>query len=69
MTLNPFKPRKSESEMVEDTERLKAEDENMEVKLSIAKKRVMIAALKERGLTPKHFGFDWGKILQWLKTH
>lgn len=74
MVQNLFKRQKSLSEEQEDRERLDAEDETLSVKLSIAQKRVAIKRLKERGLTPKHFGdtslgSTWQKIWQWLKTH
>ena len=69
MTFNPFSRQKTASEMEEESERLGAEDERLGTQLSIAQKRVAIAELKKRGLTPKHFSFDWTKIVQWLKTH
>ncbi len=69
MTFNPFRSQKSLTEMEEATDKLHAEDEYLGSKLSIAQKKVAIAKLKERGLTPKHFSFDWSKIIQWLKTH
>ncbi len=69
MTFNPFQKPKSLSEMEEDTDRLNAEDEHLGMQVSIAKKKLMIKELGKRGLTAKHFNFDWAKILQWLKTH
>lgn len=48
---------------------LEEENEKLEVELSVAQKRSAIAQLKERGLTPKHFGFNWKHILSWLKEH
>ena len=69
MIFNPFKQPKSLSEVEQDTEKLSAENENLGTQLSIAQKKVAIAKLKQAGLTPKHFNFDWSKILQWLKTH
>ena len=67
MTL--FKRQKSLSEMEEATERLDAENEQLGTQLSIASKRAAIAKLKERGLSPSHFNFDYKKIIAWLKTH
>lgn len=69
MTPNLFKREPSLSDLEEQKERLDAEDEKLGTELSIAQKRMAIAELKKRGLTPKHFLFDWGKIVQWLKTH
>ncbi len=69
MTFNPFRREKSLSEVEEDTQRLGAQDERLGTELSIAQKKVAIAKLKESGLTPKHFNFDYQKIIQWLKTH
>lgn len=67
--LDSFKPKKSIDELEEETERLDAEDREVEKELSIAEKRVAIARLKESGLTPGHFNFDWKKILAWIKAH
>jgi hypothetical protein len=57
-----FKKEKQLSELEE-------EDERLGVELSIAQKNKAIAELKQRGLTPQHFGNNWSRILQWLKTH
>jgi hypothetical protein len=67
--LNPFRHEKSLAELENETERLDAEDENLGRELSITQKRVAIAQLKKRGLSPKHFGFDWKKIWSWLRSH
>jgi len=64
-----FQREKSLAELEEDSERGRAEDELLGTKLSIAQKREAIRQLKERGLTAKHFGFDFGKIIKWLKSH
>jgi len=57
-----FKKEKSLAELEE-------EDEKLEVELSVTQKRQAIAELKKRGLTPKHFSFDFKRIINWLKTH
>ncbi len=69
MVMNIFKKNKSLSETEEETERLQAENEKESVQLSIAQKRAAIAELKKRGLTAKHFSFDFSRIISWLKTH
>jgi len=61
-----FKREKSISELEEETELAEAEDKKVGVELSIAQKRQAIARLKERGLTPKHFGFDWNAIKKFV---
>ena len=50
-------------------EELEEENERLDVELSVAQKREAIARLKKRGLTPKHFNFDFKRIINWLKTH
>jgi hypothetical protein len=67
--LNPFRKVKSLAELEDETDKLEAEDENLGRELSITQKRVAIAQLKKRGLAPKHFGFDYKKIWQWLRSH
>ena len=66
-----FKREKTLSELEEDTERLEGQDRHINAQLSIEQKRAAIAQLKQRGVSPKHFGVptNWKKILQWLKTH
>lgn len=64
-----FQHRKSLGEEQEERERLEAEDSRLGAELSVAQKRVAIKRLRERGLTPKHFGGNFKKILQWLRTH
>lgn len=74
MVQNLFRREKSLSEIEEATEREQAEDDLLGTKLSIAQKKVAIAELKKRGLTPKHFGdtalgSTWARVWSWLKTH
>lgn len=74
MTMNPFRKEKSLSELEEENERLEGEDRNLGTQLSIAQKKMAIAELKKRGLSPKHFGdtalgSTWKRIISWLKTH
>ena len=52
------KSEKTLAEIEEETEKTQAENELAGTQLSLAQKRVAIAELKKRGLTPKHFGFD-----------
>jgi hypothetical protein len=66
----PFlKQKRTIDEVEEETEELEAQNREAEQELSLAQKKVAIAKLKERGLTPSHFSFDWRKIRDWLKTH
>lgn len=66
----PFwKSKPSLVELEEETEHLEAENKKTSVELSVAQKREAIARLKERGLAPKHFGFDFKRIVSWLKEH
>jgi hypothetical protein len=66
----PFwKSKPSLVELEEETEHLEAENKKTSVELSVAQKREAIARLKERGLSPKNFSFDFRRILNWLKTH
>lgn len=60
---------KSLAEIQEETEHKQAENELAGTELSIAQKRVAIAELKKRGLTPSNFLGNWSRIIQWLKTH
>ena len=69
-----FKRQKSLEELEEENEVLEAEDKQAGLKLSIAQKRELVKRLKDRGLTPAHFGNTsltetWTKIIQWLKSH
>ncbi len=66
---NLFAHKPSLTELEEDEERLEGEDRNLGTQLSIAQKRAAIKRLKERGLSPKHFSSDWGRIISWLKSH
>lgn len=65
---------KSIQEIEEETERAEAEDRLAGVQLSLEEKRMATKMLKERGLSPQHFGDTrdagtWQKVLTWLKTH
>lgn len=65
-----FRREKSLAEIEEETERLEAESKKASLEFSVAEKRAMAERLrKEYGLTPKHFGLDWKRIWQWIKTH
>lgn len=64
-----FKRPKTVTELEEENERLELEEKKANLQFSIAQKKAMSKQLQERGLTAKHFGFDWGKIYNWLKTH
>jgi len=53
---------------------LEEQDEKLDVELSVAQKRAAIAQLKQRGLSPQHFGdtakpSTWQRIIDWIKTH
>lgn len=48
---------------------LQSENERLEVEYSVEQKRAAIRKLKENGLSPKSFGFNWSSIMSWLKTH
>lgn len=69
MVQNIFKKEKSLSEIEEESEKVRAEDELEGVKLSLAQKRLAAQELKARGLKPSNFGGNWSRIVQWLKTH
>lgn len=56
------------AEIEEETEKKQAENELAGTEVSLAQKRVAIAELKKKGLSPKHFGGDWGRIWAWLKS-
>lgn len=64
-----FQQRKSLAELEEETEELEALNKKAGMELSLAEKRRATFELKKRGLEPKHFGFNWQAIWQWLKTH
>ncbi len=66
---NPFATSKS----LADKE---AEDEELDIDLSIAQKRAMIRELQHRGQDWKNFsdngkksGISWSRIWNWLKAH
>ena len=63
------KKQKSIDELEEETENLEAENRKTDQEVGLAEKKVMLARLKERGLSPKHFQFSWTAIRDWLKTH
>lgn len=69
MVMGLFRKEKSLSEIEDENEKLQAENEKAGTELSLAQKRAAIAELKKRGLSPKHFGFDFGRIWAWLKSH
>lgn len=66
---NFFRPKKSISEIEEESEVLEAEDRRAGLKLSVAQKRQATVALRQHGLKPSHFSFDYKKIISWLKSH
>jgi hypothetical protein len=65
---NPFAQHKS-------LEELEEENEEQELKLSIAQKKALIKKLEQHGGNPSDFkkkkggGFSFGSIISWLKTH
>jgi hypothetical protein len=48
-------------------EQLQEKNERAEVELSLEQKRAAIRQLKESGLKPKDFGFNWQSILSWIR--
>lgn len=48
---------------------LQEQDENLTSEVSIEEKKAIIKRLKQEGLSPKHFGVDWGRMKEWIKTH
>ena len=50
-------------------EELQEQDESLTSEVSIAEKRAAIKRLKQEGLSPKHFGFNWSAIREWIKSH
>ena len=50
-------------------EEAQQENERLDVELSIAQKRAMLAKLKANGLTTRDFGGSLKKAWQWFKTH
>ena len=67
--LDSLRGKKSLQKLEEETEYTEAENRLAENELSLAQKKAATARLKESGLSPKHFGFDWTKIMNWIKTH
>ena len=67
--LDSLKPKKSISEIEEETEQLEAENRKEELNLSVYEKRAAIARLKQDGLKPAHFSFDWKNIMNYIKSH
>jgi hypothetical protein len=45
------------------------EDEELDVDLRIAEKRLLLKRLKEQGLSMNDFGGSFKRAIQWLKTH
>lgn len=60
---------KTISEIEEDTEKKEVELRNANVELTLEEKKAAIARLKQSGLKPSNFAFDWGRIKQWIKSH
>lgn len=60
---------KSISEIEEDTEKKEVELRNANVELTLAEKRQAILRLKEQGLKPSSFGWDWSRIKKFIKEH
>lgn len=50
-------------------EELQEEDESLTSEVSIAEKNAAIKRLRQEGLSPKHFGFNWQAIREWIKAH
>ncbi len=50
-------------------EELQEQDESLTSEVSIAEKQAMIKRLKQEGLSPKHFGFNWQAMKEWIKSH
>jgi hypothetical protein len=61
--------KKSIDELEENTEQLEAENREKDQELTLEQKKLAIAKLKERGLTPGHFQWNWASIQAWIKTH
>lgn len=66
--LDALKPKKSVSELEEETEEKEAENRYADQELSLAQKKAAIARLKESGLSPSHFP-SWKAIINWIKAH
>lgn len=64
-----LKREQSLSEIEEQSEREEAVDKLEGLHLSVAQKRKATAELRQRGLSPKHFSFNFRRIFQWLRTH
>ena len=50
-------------------EELQEQDESLTSEVSIAEKQAAVKRLKQEGLSPKHFGFNWAAIKEWIKSH
>lgn len=48
---------------------LQAENDKVDLELSLAQKQAAIQKLKQAGLTPKDFGGRWKEIAAWLRNH
>jgi hypothetical protein len=63
------KKEKTVSELEEETEQLEAENRRGSQELSLLQKQAAIKRLRDSGLTPGHFDWDWNKIVSWIKAH
>jgi hypothetical protein len=67
LTLPKFlKREKSIEEIEESTEKNEVENRNLDSEISILQKRIAIKKLKEQGLSPSAFSWDWKRILNYL---
>jgi hypothetical protein len=69
-----LRPKKSISEIEEETEQLEAENRKTELQYSVAEKQAMIARLKRDNVNPSLFskiggGLDFTKIWNYIKSH
>jgi hypothetical protein len=63
------KKEKSISELEEETEVLEAQNRREDQELSLLQKKVAAEKLKQSGLAPKDFSFDWKRIVKFIKEH
>lgn len=65
-----FKGKKTLSELEEEEELLQKERAITQTKADIAReelrRKIMINRMKESGLTPKHFNYNWKAIYNWF---
>lgn len=65
-----FGKSKSLEELQEENERLVMENQNAELKLTVAQKQAMYKKLDDAGLTVrKDFGGSMKRAWQWFRTH